>query len=555
MENSNVIIRKVNVEDLEVSTISEKLYDYSSRKSEINSLTQSIKEIGLREPIIVIPVGIKYIIIDGVLRFYAVKNLNLNEIDAIVVDFVPSDEFSLIEFIIHHHIRKEKTLKEKENEIRELLRIDHEKSNPLRNKEERVQLVSELLGGKGWGRNNVFSLEKVMKWEKDSDHDLKLTEKLMNNEVKMKRVLDSIELIDSHKITKKMEDESKIISNFLDGVYDKSKTLTLLDNYKSKKSEKPTIVDLHPIKKENFKILKGNIENIELPEDLLVDTIFTSPPYYQLIKYGPDPNELGWEKNPDDYVKRLSDILMKCLDKLKETGNMFVNLGETYKDKQCLGIIDRLTVEMMNRGVRLVDKIIWNKPLSKPVGRSIKRFYPGYEVILHFSKSRDYYFDNFKIQRNKKLRVARGCKEKGLEKLSYHIPNPHGYFRNVLDPETLTNVITLQIGQNRTKHVEGEEYHPATFSMDLPLLPLLVSVPKSSNSTVMDPFMGTGSTGVTALKLGFKFIGVELYEKNIVTAQRMLSENQVKYDENKIDDIINKVIFGDKDDKSESLAA
>jgi DNA modification methylase len=273
-----------------------------------------------------------------------------------------------------------------------------------------------------------------------------------------------------------------------------------------------------------------------------------------LIKFGSDKNELGWEKTPDEYVKRLSDILMKCLDKLKETGSMFVNLGETYKDKQCLGVIDRLTVEMMNRGVRLVDKIIWNKPSSKPVGRQVQRFYPGYEVILHFSKSKDYYFDNFKIQRDKKLRVARGCKEKGLKKLNYHIPNPHGYFRNVIDPETLTNVITLQINKNRTKHIESEEYHPATFSMDLPLLPLLVSVPKSENSVVFDPFMGSGSTGVTALRLGFKFVGCELYEKNIKTSRRMLSENQAEFDENKIDDIINDLIFGDNDESIQQAA-
>jgi DNA modification methylase len=132
-----------------------------------------------------------------------------------------------------------------------------------------------------------------------------------------------------------------------------------------------------------------------------------------------------------------------------------------------------------------------------------------------------------------------------LKKINHHIPNPHGYFRNVLDPETLTNVITLQIGQNRTKHVEGEDYHPATFSTDLPLLPLLVSVPKSENSVVFDPFMGTGSCGVTALSLGFKFVGCELYEKNIKTAQRMMSENQQDFDRNHIDKVINKVIFDD----------
>lgn len=43
--------------------------------------------------------------------------------------------------------------------------------------------------------------------------------------------------------------------------------------------------------------------------------------------------------------------------------------------------------------------------------------------------------------------------------------------------------------------------------------------------------MGSGSCGVTALLLGFKFVGVELYEKNIQTAKRILYENQEAFDE------------------------
>ena len=66
---------------------------------------------------------------------------------------------------------------------------------------------------------------------------------------------------------------------------------------------------------------------------------------------------LDGKKTPDLYVKRLSDILMKCYEKLKNTGSMFVNLGETYEDGECLGITERLTVELMSRGVRYVDQI------------------------------------------------------------------------------------------------------------------------------------------------------------------------------------------------------
>jgi len=383
-----------------------------------------------------------------------------------------------------------------------------------------------MMGGKGWGRNNVFNVEKIMRWEKSHDTGLNLSQQVVSNKVPTSRAIEAIELIEANNFDKSKEDESCIVKEFLKGSFEKEKAKNLMITFDNKKNVAHTTIDLQPIVARNFKIIKGNIEEIELPMDLQIDTIFTSPPYYRLIKYGNDENELGWEKTPDEYVKRLSDILMKCFDKLKRSGSMFVNIGETYEDCQCLGVIDRLTCELMSRGVRLVDKIIWNKPGNKPVGNKIRRFSPGYEVILHFSKTKDYYFENFRIEGDKNLRVSRGCKEKGSNKVSFHIPNKHHHFRNIISPEELTNVLTVQVQKNRTHHIEGEQIHPATFSSDLPFLPLVTTCPKTEETVVFDPFMGSGSCGVTALKMGFKFVGVELYEKNIVTARRILSEIQ-----------------------------
>jgi DNA modification methylase len=254
-----------------------------------------------------------------------------------------------------------------------------------------------------------------------------------------------------------------------------------------------------------------------------------------LVHYGDDPNELGWEKTPEEYVQRLCNILMKCYDRLKDTGSMFVNLGETYEDGQCLGVTDMLVLELRRRGVRFVDRIIWNKgSSSKPNRNNIKRLNNGYETILHFSKSKDYYFERFKIKSDKTLKVSKGCKEKGSNKVGYHIPNNYKQFRSVLSENEVSNIISVQINRNRTKHTEGEEVHPAVFSNNLPVVPLLISTPKNRDSVVMDPFMGSGSCGVTALQLGFKFVGVELYEKNIKTAERVMSEAQESFDESSL---------------------
>jgi DNA modification methylase len=335
------------------------------------------------------------------------------------------------------------------------------------------------------------------------------------------------------------EKESRIIERFIKGDYNAEKAVKLMEKFDEKKSENHTVIKLHPVDKKNFTIIKGNIEEIELPEDLEIDTSFTSPPYYQLIKYGNDPNELGWEKTPDLYIKRLADILMKVYHRLKPTGSMFVNLGETYQNGECLGITDSLVVELRKRGVRYVDRLIWRKVSNKPNGNKIKRLTQGYETILHFSKTKDYYFERFRIKSSKKLKVSRGCKEKGSDKKSFHIPNNYDQFRNLLSEDEVTNIISVQINKNRTKHIEGEEEHPATFSSNLPVIPLLIATPKNRDAVVFDPFMGSGSCGVTALLLGFKFVGVELYDKNIQTATRILSESQEAFDEDSLNSLLN----------------
>ena len=98
-------IQKININDVIVPDQTKTLYDNSNRENEINSLVESISTIGQQQPITVVRDGSKYVILDGVLRLEAMIRLNLNEIDAIVCEFVVTDEFSLADLIIHHQIK------------------------------------------------------------------------------------------------------------------------------------------------------------------------------------------------------------------------------------------------------------------------------------------------------------------------------------------------------------------------------------------------------------------------------------------------------------------
>lgn len=556
VRNTVTRIQKVRIEDVVISDITKKLYDYSNRESEIASIQQSMSEIGQREPIIVWENRNKYVILDGVIRYFAAKNLNLNFIDVIIAPFHPAGKFSLADFIIHHHIRKEKSPQEKLNEVKTLLRIDCDDKNPLRDKERRVELVSNLMGGKGWKRNNVFSLEKILEWESKAKVDLGLAEKVVSNELNICRALDSIALIDENRFDAESEKESQIIDGFLKGTYDKNRAQNLVTSYKRKKTASPTEISISSYQAENYRLILGNAETVELPKDLQIDTIFTSPPYYRLKKYGPDPNELGWEKTPDIYVKRLADILMKGFERLKPTGSMFINLGESYDDGQCLAVVDRLTMELINRGALLIDKIIWDKKCAKPTGNSTKRLRNIYEVIIHVAKTKDFHFERININEPKRLKFSKGCKEQFDTKPSYHIPNKYASPVNVLSEESVGNILRIQPHTHRTEHLFGESVHPATFPTTLPFIPLLMSCPQDPNTVVFDPFAGTSSTGITSLSLGFKFVGIELYPENLEISKRVLRDFNEKLSKERMqENIVDLDFTSESVDKEQDLAA
>ena len=542
------ILTQVSILDVEISNSTNDLYNYSNRNSEIEILMESITEIGQQQPIIVVQKDEKYIVIDGVLRLKAMERLEINVIKALITDFVPSKEFSLSDFIIHHQIQKVKTEDEKLNEIKTILRVGCEDYNSTKDREKRVQLVSKLLGVSGWRRNNVYMLEKVLIYENHSDLELNMGKKMIANELSPAKAIEALEIIKTAQVIKEKENETKVMEGFLSKKYDKDKALNLLGSYEQKKTESVTSVPLHPIKSDKYTILKGNVETIDLPSELRVDTIFTSPPYYHIVHYGEDVNELGWESTPDEYITRLANIIMKCYDKLKDTGSVFINLGDTYINGQSMAIPERLTMELIKRGLNYIDRIIWNKASSnKPISNSIHRLMPSYELILHFSKSKKMYFEKIKLKSDKVLKVARGCKEKHNKKISYHIPNNYDQIRSVIDNNIvesipgvmlIKNIITLEQNKARTKHTEDEEHHPATFSQSLPVIPLLMSCPKNKDTVVFDPFMGSGSCGVTALLMGLQFVGVELYEENIKSASRLLSSIEKEYDENALNLLI-----------------
>lgn len=150
------------------------------------------------------------------------------------------------------------------------------------------------------------------------------------------------------------------------------------------------------------------------------DCVMTSPPYWGLRDYGHD-DQIGLEDTPEKYLKTMLNLFDDIKLKLKDTGNCFVNLGDTYagsggaggdynkgglKEGQprykqsesnlqakCLCMIpERFAWGMIEDGWILRNKIIWHKLNHMPESVT-DRLTKSHEVIYHFVKQQKYYYD------------------------------------------------------------------------------------------------------------------------------------------------------------------
>jgi len=102
--------------------------------------------------------------------------------------------------------------------------------------------------------------------------------------------------------------------------------------------------------------------------------------------------ELGLEPTWRMYVEHMVEVCREVKRVLKKTGSMYIVLGDTYQDKNLLGIPWRVAFALIEDGWILRNDIIWYKPNHMP--SSVKdRLTQTYEHIFHFVKSRKYYYN------------------------------------------------------------------------------------------------------------------------------------------------------------------
>lgn len=320
----------------------------------------------------------------------------------------------------------------------------------------------------------------------------------------------------------------------------------------------------------------------------IVDCVVTSPPYYGLRDYGAE-GQIGLENTPEEYIQNLVDLFREVRRVLKDEGTLWVNIGDTYatgtsasrrqstnpgvgannekaqnsvprvgtplgcKTKDLIGIPWMLAFALRADGWYLRQDIIWHKP--NPMPESVTdRCTKSHEYVFLLSKSQKYYFDYEAIQEEAVTqidpRIGSRIEYDGMRKgqdgtgnrafVSLKTKprmggNKYGdsdekYYATKSgkewEPQTDGEMVVRNKRDVWTVNVKpNKEAHFATYPEKLIIPCILAGCPEGG--VVLDPFMGSGTTGIVARKLNRKFVGCELnleYQK--MAERRIFNEGE-----------------------------
>ena len=296
-----------------------------------------------------------------------------------------------------------------------------------------------------------------------------------------------------------------------------------------------------------------------------IDMCVTSPPYWGHREY--DTNGVGQEDTFLAYIANLTAILAEVRRVLKPQGSLWLNLGDTYRDKSLIGIPWRVALKLIDeQRWTLRNDVIWNKMKGAP-DNSKDKLRNIHEYVFHFVKQRSYFYDadairsrprsssvvngsvvsatgvtGIRYKRQIELSTALNPTEKvaAIKALNGILEDVRAQrisdFRMVIrNQQRATHSDSVKVS-GRAKELVNKgfyflKYHPngskpsdvwdivpedtqkrethfAPYPMDLCRIPILATCP--SGGTVLDPFCGTGTTLLAASQLGRNGIGIDI---------------------------------------------
>jgi DNA modification methylase len=284
----------------------------------------------------------------------------------------------------------------------------------------------------------------------------------------------------------------------------------------------------------------------------------TSPPYWGLRDYG-TVGQFGLERTPEEYIARMVEVFREVKRVLRDDGTLWLNMGDSYwasgqgfgdtkttnknhsgsrerkkpewpdcglKPKDLVGIPWMLAFALRADGWYLRSDIIWSKP--NPMPESVTdRPTKAHEYIFLLSKSQQYYYNAAAIAEpatwaGKIVTLGDKSFSKGQANGANIQPSGNGKMESYTVVESRNKRTVWEVNSQ-----PFPEAHFATFPEDLIKPCILAGCPQGG--TVLDPFMGSGTTGLVARNLQCKAIGIELNPEYIEIAAKRLSQKVFQF--------------------------
>jgi DNA modification methylase len=296
------------------------------------------------------------------------------------------------------------------------------------------------------------------------------------------------------------------------------------------------------------------LEILTAMPDRSADCIVTSPPYWAKRDYGIS-GQYGEEDAPAGYIATLRAVFSEARRVLADDGTCWLNLGDSYSagngtphgihayvgtglvgrqaaglgTKNLLGLPWRVALALQEDGWIIRNAVVWHKPNAMP--ESVRdRLNCRYELIFLLVKSRRYWFDLDPIRMPHATGPASQARREpagrhpGSARCSGQRPGTSRPRPQKYGPHTRQVTGARRYGTSRSnrRHPNGRNPgdvwsiptrpyrgpHFAAYPLDIPTR--CIQAGCKPGGMVLDPFCGTGTTGIAALTLGRRFTGIDL---------------------------------------------
>lgn len=303
-----------------------------------------------------------------------------------------------------------------------------------------------------------------------------------------------------------------------------------------------------------------------------IDLVITSPPYFQQREYG--GGGIGNEGKPEDYIAALMPIFRECIRVIKPTGSIVFNVGDKYDESSLLLMPFRFAIAATEQcDITLVNNVTWVK--SNPTPRQFKRrLVSSTEPFFHFVKTQSYkyFIDEFlkpldepEVSSNgngagenigkkyfhlieqsnltsKQKEMARNALEEVIEEVrngdiqgfrmkirgihSEPFGGQEGGRKIQLDKNGFT---IIRIYGNPLKKdviatpVESLKNCPHRAIYPVKIVDEFIKLLTEKGDIVLDPFVGSGSTAVSAFQNERNYIGIDISSEYCQYARNRIS--------------------------------